>query len=881
MILPLLALALVLAGVRTYAYLSAKNAVKHNVAQSLEAISKLKAGQIEQWQSQRIDDAQLILTQFFVSDLRQWLVGGRRDQKLEQRVLLQLKFVGETRYLDLSLHSPDDGALLLTTNHHPDLPAIRAQALACAKSAKPLIEDIHASEVGSRSATDAGLFYPVSDTDGTHILAVLHLSLDPGEMLFPLLQTWPGISESAETLLVRREDKEVVFINQLRHSQAGPLQLRRSLAMPQLIAPRVIKEGNGFFEGQDYRGIPSLGYGIKVANTPWYLVAKIDQAEVYADTNAIMAYTSMIFALVLAACAWWLIKRRRAETDLRIAAAAFDSQEGIIVTDANSTILRANRAFCASTGYTPEELVGQTPRLFKSGRHNADFFRDMWDAIQRTGGWQGEIWDRRKNGEVYPKWLTISTVKAPGGSVTNYISMHTDISERKRAEEKINQLAFFDQLTALPNRTLLLDRLRQAITAGTRSDAYGALLFIDLDNFKTLNDSLGHHVGDQLLKQIAQRLAHGVREGDTVARLGGDEFVLILAGLSNDEQMAANSAETVAEKILAALNQTYQLGEVSHHGTASIGITLFKGDQASIDDLMKQADLAMYNAKTSGRNLIRFFDPSLEISVKERAALESGLRRALEEKQFLFHYQAQVAGAGRVTGAEVLMRWQHPQRGLLSPVEFIPLAEETGLILPMGQWALETACTQLALWAAQPALAHLVVAVNVSARQFHQDDFVDQVLAILQTTGANPQRLKIELTESLLVEKVEDMIAKMTRLKAKGVGFSLDDFGTGYSSLSYLKRMPLDQLKIDRSFVRDILTDPNDAAIARTIVALAESLGLDVIAEGVETETQCDCLTSLGCQAYQGYLYSRPVPLAEFELYVRKTDSAPAGQPRS
>ena len=562
--------------------------------------------------------------------------------------------------------------------------------------------------------------------------------------------------------------------------------------------------------------------------------------------------------------------RKQAESDLRIAACAFESQEGMMITDARSVILRVNRAFTQITGYTAAEAIGQTPRLFQSGRHTGHFYTDMWDTIRRTGSWQGEIWDRRKNGEVYPKWLTITAVKDNDGMVTHYIGTHFDITERKNAEEKIRELAFFDQLTHLPNRTLLLDRLKQTMAASSRDGSYGALLFIDLDNFKMLNDTLGHDMGDLLLKQVAQRLTTCVREGDSVARIGGDEFVVMLASLGLSDRDAAASAEVIADKILAALNQTYQLGSVAYHSTPSIGVTLFKGQQVAMDDLMKQADLAMYRSKAAGRNAVRFFDPAMESAVMERAALEADLRRAVRESQFLLHYQAQVVGDGRVTGAEVLLRWQHPRRGMVSPAEFIPLAEETGLILPLGRWVLQTACAQLAVWATQPELAHLTVAVNVSAHQFREADFVEQVLAVLGTTGANPQRLKLELTESLLVSNVEDVIEKMFALKARGVDFSLDDFGTGYSSLSYLKRLPLNQLKIDQSFVRDVLSDPNDAAIAKTIIALAQSLGLGVIAEGVEMAAQRDFLAAAGCHAYQGYFFSRPLPREGFEAYARQ-----------
>lgn len=437
-----------------------------------------------------------------------------------------------------------------------------------------------------------------------------------------------------------------------------------------------------------------------------------------------------------------------------------------------------------------------------------------------------------------------------------------------RTEKKINELAFFDPLTRLPNRTLLMDRLSQAMHSGQRDGMSGALLFIDLDHFKILNDTLGHGKGDLLLRQVAQRVALCVREGDTVARLGGDEFVVVLENLSPDSGQAANQAEAVGEKILAAINQCNHLGAFEHRSSASIGATLFAGHQTPIDDLLRQADLAMYTAKDAGRDRLCFFDPAMQTVVMERAALEKEMRGALRERQFVLHYQPQVLADGRVTGAEALVRWNHPLRGVVSPAHFIPLAEASGMILPLGGWVLDSACQQLALWAAQPELAHLTVSVNVSAQQFREADFVERVEAALSQACADPRRLKLELTESLLVDNVSGTVEKMHALKARGIGFSLDDFGTGYSSLSYLKRLPLDQLKIDQSFVHDVLLDPNDAAIARTIVALARSLGLGVMAEGVESAQQRDFLVSVGCHAYQGYFFSRPVPIDAFDRYA-------------
>ncbi len=570
---------------------------------------------------------------------------------------------------------------------------------------------------------------------------------------------------------------------------------------------------------------------------------------------------------------------RQAQEELQVAAVAFESQQPTVVTDAQGVILKVNRAFSESTGYPAEECVGQTPRMLASGRHNEVFYAAMWATIHDTGGWQGEVWDKRKNGEIYPKWMTISAVKNAHHEVTHYIGIHHDITERKKAEEQINTLAFYDQLTGLPNRTLLMDRARQATALSAREGSHCALLFIDLDHFKTLNDTHGHGAGDALLQQVATRLCQGVRAQDTVARLGGDEFVVMLLGLGPGQAEAATHAEAIATQLLVDLTHPYALGDITHRCTASIGVSLFLGQHTALADVMRQADLAMYRAKAAGRNAVRFFDPDMEAAVLRRAALEADLRLAVEQQQFVLHYQPQVDAHRRVSGAEALVRWLHPRQGMVSPAEFIPLAEETGLILPLGLWVLETACAQLTQWARMAPWSHLCVSVNVSAHQFQQRDFVSQVLDVLARTGAPPQRLKLELTESMLVANVDDIIQKMRKLKAHGVGFSLDDFGTGFSSLTYLKRLPLDQLKIDQSFVRDVLHDANDAAIARTIVALAHSLGLDVVAEGVETPAQRDFLHSVGCGLFQGYLFARPQPVAQFEAWLQQGSATHAPSP--
>lgn len=565
-----------------------------------------------------------------------------------------------------------------------------------------------------------------------------------------------------------------------------------------------------------------------------------------------------------------ITERRQAEQQLRIAAAAFEAQEGMLVTDADQVVLRVNEAFASITGYSAADIVGKTPRVLRSGRHDDAFYASMWESIRATGGWQGEIWNRRKDGEVFPEWISITSVKDAAGEVTHYVATFVDITERKAAESEIEYLAFYDQLTRLPNRRLLLDRLQQALAASARSGTEGALLFIDLDNFKDLNDTLGHEKGDLLLKQVAERLSACVREGDTVARLGGDEFVMMIEGLSSIPEEAAAQSKLIGEKILRALNQPYPLANREHHSTPSIGVTLFSDQKDNIDELLKRADLAMYKAKQAGRNTLRFFDPDMQEAVAVRTAMESDMRIGLKNGQFVVYYQPQVDSTGELTGVEALLRWKHPIRGMISPGEFIPVAESSGMILQLGEWVLETACRQLVAWSRDAVTAHLSIAINVSARQFHHPDFVDQVVAVIDRTAAKPSSLKLELTESLLLNDVDDVIAKMTALKARGVGFSLDDFGTGYSSLAYLRRLPLDQLKIDRSFVSDVVSNDNDAAITSAIVALARKLGLSVIAEGVETPQQREFLVRQGCYAYQGYLFGRPAPIEEFERWLRR-----------
>lgn len=553
--------------------------------------------------------------------------------------------------------------------------------------------------------------------------------------------------------------------------------------------------------------------------------------------------------------------RRLADEQLRIAAMAFESRRGIVVSDANNVIIGINSAFTALTGYSMAEVVGKTPSLFCSGRHDQAFYQCMWQALKAQHYWEGAIWNRRKNGKIYAEWISISVVILPDGGISHYVCSYSNITERSdEASAEIHRLAYYDVLTNLPNRRLLNDRLGQALAVATRSDLYGAILFLNLDNFKMVNDTRGHGVGDALLVEVAQRLRHCVHADDTIARWSGDVFVVVLEGLSASTEEAAIKAEAVGERVRSAIAQPFELIGIEFQQSASIGITLFQAQDVVVE-LLKHGDLALHQAKKAGLNRVRFFDPAMQAAIYERSTLETELRQAIKLDQLRLFYQPQVDARHRVTGVEALLRWQHPQRGLVPPNEFIPLAEESGLILPLGFWVLETACVQLRRWADDQSCCDLKIAVNVSARQFRQADFVAQIQVVLETSGANPDRLELELTESLVLEDVEGTIEKMLAIKQLGVGFSMDDFGTGYSSLSYLARLPLNQLKIDQSFVRGLPGTRNDETIARTIVALGRGLSMNVIAEGVETESQRSFLEAHGCHAYQGYLFSRPLPI--------------------
>ncbi len=564
-----------------------------------------------------------------------------------------------------------------------------------------------------------------------------------------------------------------------------------------------------------------------------------------------------------------VVESCQAQNNLNISAIAFESQDGMVVTDTNKKILRVNRAFTKITGYAEQEVVGEVLGAHGLEKDGMNVYSSTWSDLEETEVVEDEVINIRKSGETYTEQVFITKVKDANGITSNFVASFRDITISKKATEEIQYLAYYDTLTNLPNRRLLVDRLKNALLKSQRTGRNGALLFIDLDHFKTLNDSLGHYVGDLLLQQVAERLTSILRESDTVARLGGDEYVVMLEGLSGNVDEAVAQAGFVGEKILTLLKEPFQLDTKVYQNTVSIGIALFSSNYQSFEEVLKHADIAMYQAKKHGRNSLRFFDPNMQMVIHARMELEYELRKAIELEQFQLYYQIQIDHLGNPIGAEALIRWNHPEQGLVSPLHFIPLAEETGLILPIGQWVLKEACKQLKTWEQTEQTKRFTLSINISAIQFHKNDFVETVVACFQHCKIDHSLLKFELTESILLEDIEDAVSKMNSLKNLGIQFSLDDFGTGYSSLQYLKLLPLDQLKIDQSFVRDLVEDKSDRAIVRTIIAIAESLELKVIAEGVETEEQLSLLAKKGCKYYQGYLFGRPVPIDEFNNLLK------------
>lgn len=679
------------------------------------------------------------------------------------------------------------------------------------------------------------------------------------------LQRQRGILEAARDLISSTDkDGNLIYMNQagrqilgLRDDDATPTHI--SACHPPQVTQMLIGEAipsaeqHGYWEGE-IEFLTRSGQTIPA----WQVIVahRLPSGEVHFSTIARD-----------------LRERKQAEAQLRLMAQVFEhSGEALMITDATNRIVATNLAFTKITGYTQDEVLNRDPKLLSAGKTSRQEYAEMWAAIINQGFWQGEVWDRHKDGRAYPKWLSITALHNDHHEIIHYIAGFSDITEHKAAEEKIHHLAHHDGLTNLLNRLALQAHLEQALSAAHRNAEKLAVLFIDLDRFKTINDTLGHHIGDTLLIEVANRLKQCIRASDIVARLGGDEFIVALPGVES-----SRDAAHVAEKILKALAQPYSISERTLHTTPSIGISIFPDDAQDEEILMKNADVAMYYAKDRGRNNYQFFAESMNQAATERLNIESGLRHALEHEQFLIHYQPQIeVTSGQIVGFEALVRWAHPDEGLIPPTRFIPVAEETGLILPLGEWVLRSACRQLKKWHSE-GMAGMQIAVNLSAFQFRQKDLPDLVARCLADSGLNANYLELEITETAAMENPQAAIGTLNALRTMGVTLAIDDFGTGYSSLTYLKLFPIDRLKLDRSFVKDIEADQNDAAICAATIALAHNLGLEVVAEGVETEQQYAYLKSLSCDKIQGYWFSKPLPAESIPAYVnqRRSPSRP------
>jgi diguanylate cyclase (GGDEF)-like protein/PAS domain S-box-containing protein len=864
-----------------------KSIEKNHTYENLHGIGKLKVGQIQRYLQERKENA--LISSKLLSTLsgQNWL--GVPSGKAPDATRQMLEYVIKNHQYGGALLLDDKANIRLDSGPYSGLSkTAKSLASRAIRENTPQISSIYFGDPLTPDKPLLDIFVPLLKPETSVVMGVLVLR-DDLQFLNTLLQTWPIESASGEILLVARDEDDVLFLNELRFKKDTALKfrlsLRRSADKPRIPSVEMIK--NGYFgplEAVDYRNKPAMAFNVAVPGTSWGLIAKVDTDEVMEHVRRLQAIAwavVLFFALCAGAILWtWWSKQKieqrakaaldKAAEDIRVSAIAFETREAIIITDCHPKILRVNKAFCDITGYMAEEVLGQNPNILRGEKKPEAFYKEMWAAIFRDGAWSGEMLDKRKNGELFPASLTITAVTNSDNVLTHYVGSFFDTTERKKSESEIYNLAFYDPLTGLPNRRMLTSRLQLALESCERKGRYGAVMFIDLDNFKVLNDTKGHDCGDQLLAEVAQRLHSCVRKNDTVARLGGDEFVILLEDLKGNMEQAVALADNVGEKILSVFSRPYTIDGNEYRSTASIGVSLFANRELSADTLLKHADIAMYQAKGAGRNTLRFFDPKMQSALEARGTMELDLYHALSDRQFRLYYQAQVDDTGRIVGAETLIRWAHPQRGMIPPSQFIPIAEESPLILDIGHWVLETACGQLASWADDERKRGLVLAVNISARQFRQADFVYKVTSELKKHGVAPARLKLELTESVVLDDMADIVTKMHALRTIGIGLSLDDFGTGYSSLAYLKQLPLDQLKIDQSFVNDIATDPSDAVMVRTIIDMAHNFKLDVIAEGVETEAQLAFLKLHGCMAYQGYLFSKPVPVEEFEALLER-----------
>jgi len=877
-------LAIIVAGWQLFDH--QKQRIRSERQNELEAIADLKVQQLAQWREDKVWDAELVRNnRLLAKQIGEWIDRGMPRDKIHQKLSARMTDQLNAHRLHGVLLLSADGELLIKAGKesgpgshlHLQEDALKASL----QSQKSVFADIYwAHDTEDADHNHLDLFIPLlaKTAAGLKTTAVMVFRVDPKRYLLPIVEFWPTPSNSAESVLLRTEEKGVVTLSGRRHMAKTPGEH----FMPpsgQISPPGLALAGQeGVIEHMDYRGIPALSVVRKVPDSPWYLVTKIDVSEIYApifelSRNVLLVVLLFIFATGVTAFHWWRQMRasylaghyqtemQRQMLEQRFNALTQYANDIILLVNSEGRIVEANASAVDAFGFSREGLLGLEISDLRPVRER-ELSREQRKKLMKEGSNLFEALFLRRDGTEFPVEVSARLIELDNEFYFQWIIR--DITERKKAEEQIQFLAHHDALTGLPNRALLHDRLGQSLARANRHKDRVAILFLDFDRFKNINDSLGHSVGDGVLQAVSERLKTCIREGDTVARLGGDEFVIILPDLREAECVAQ-----VAEKILQLGVEPYTVGDHQLRLTISIGISIYPDDGGDIEALLKNSDSAMYHAKEAGRDTYHFYTQDMNARALDILRMENSLQRALANKELSLCYQPQLdLRTGRIIGAEALLRWKHPKQGMIPPDRFIPIAEERGLIVPIGAWVLETACRQLQQWQRE-GLRPIQMAVNISALQLQHYAFTSTISRILEETGVSPTLLELELTESTIMEDAEQMISLLGELKKMGMSLSIDDFGTGYSSLSYLKRFPIDRLKIDRSFIKDLTLNSEEEAITRAIIGMGQTLKMKVLAEGVETEGQLSFLKQEDCDAFQGYLFSKPVPAEEFAQLLR------------
>lgn len=866
-----------------------KMEIRQQRQNELKAIATLKAQQISHWRQEKLNDAELLrINPIFADQLAAWIEHGAPIDNLYLKFRSRLgSILRAYDYHAVALLDSKLNALLYVGEKWGIGKRSRVTALKALRSKQSLFADLttqHDAQVNDVDHVHLDLAIPLLHSKTQDVVGLIVIRLEPEKFLFPLIENWPTPSASAETVLLKPTPDGVIRLSGRRHQSEGPSHI---IDIPEgrITPPLLVKNGQeGVVEHLDYRNVPNLSYIKKVENTPWFLVAKVDRSEVYAPINRLAKQVVSLVTILVAAAGlivyyWWrqqrtafLASHYQAQLDKQLLEQRFHSltkhaNDIILLVNQDGLIVDANNRALEMFGYSYQQIMELKINELRPAE-DLESSIEQRRQLEEKGALLFEALFLKRDGSTFPAEVSARLIQLEGH--TYFQGILRDITERKIAEKQIKHLAHHDSLTGLPNRNLLQDRVRQNLARARRNGNKCAILFLDFDRFKNINDSLGHSVGDGVLKEVAERLQSCLREGDTVARVGGDEFVILLSDLED-----ALPAVNVAQKITALGTRPYEIEGQKFRLTISIGICLFPEDGDDYESLLKNADSAMYHAKNAGRNTFSFYTEDMNAQTLEVLNLERDLQYALENDGFTLHYQPQIdLETGVITGVEALLRWKHPVHGDMSPAVFIPIAEERGLITPIGNWVLETACKQSVEWQKQ-GLPPIRMAVNISALQLHHIDFYEKLANILSATGMNPELLELELTESAVMQDEQSAQVLLQQLKALGLQLAIDDFGTGYSSLSHLKRFPFDKLKIDRSFIKDLPLASEDGAITQAIIGVGRSLKHKVIAEGVETAEQQSFLQREGCDEMQGFYFSRPIPADQLALLLKNGKTTP------